>query len=246
MSDNKRSPTKIYRHPGRNVVETYTPYVPQYQVEGIEPPKYQGAIIPVGTQIAKSEPLPLDNPRRRRAPFATTIPSPTEPSRGPVPNVGNNMEHSWSSVDGQIVDDLTGEAIDGDQQMIDNNDEMSAEALGYQSGFTAANLQPQMKMRPPIMVETEASVDEDVVPYQATSNDGATDDLLSILTDLTEDSYLLLASGVPICSGPKDEIEDQARALVFGEHEICDGNPVPPDDIVILRRVQVKMGLFLE
>src|ERR1700693_3278074 len=122
MSD-KKAPTKIYRHPDRGAVDTYTPYVPQYQVEGIEPPQFRGAIIPAGTQIAKPEPLPIDNPRRRRAPFATTIPSPIEPSRGPVPNVGNNMEHSWSSVDGQIVDgqivdDLTGETVDGDQLMI--------------------------------------------------------------------------------------------------------------------------------
>jgi hypothetical protein len=51
---------------------------------------------------------------------------------------------------------------------------------------------------------------------------------------------------VPLCSGPKEEIEDQARALVFGEHEMCDGNPVPVDDIVILKRVKVKVGLFLE
>jgi hypothetical protein len=236
MSDNKRPQPKIQRHPGRSVVETYKPYVPQYQVEGIEPKKYQGAIVSPNTPIAQPEPLPLDNPRGRRSPYAATIPSPTVPGRGPVLNVGNNMEHSWSSVDGHIVDDLTGEGVDPNHPMIDNNDEVSLDALGYQNGFTAEQLQPQNQMRPPTMI--------DLPSQQAVVED--TGDLLSILSDLAEDSYLLLAAGVPICSGPKAEIEDQARALVFGEHEICDGNPIPPEEIVVLRRVQIKMGLFLE
>lgn len=238
MSDNSKPKTKIFRNPARNDGASIKPYVPQYQVHGVEPKEYHSSVVSPDTKIAVPEPLPLDNPRGRKSFYvADTAPVPMGKNLGQVPNVGNNMEHSWSSLDGQIVDDLTNENIDPNHPMIDNNDEMTPEALGFQSGPTAAHLMPPNQMRPPIMVETQDNTQHNV---------SGNDDLLSILSDLSEDSYLLLASGVPICSGPKAEIEDQARALVFGEHEICDGNPLSPEEVVVLRRVKIKMGLFLE
>jgi hypothetical protein len=130
--------------------------------------------------------------------------------------------------------------------MIDNNDYVSDAALGYQSGPTAADIvsSPRNGLRgeyqrayPPQAIEQE---------IEAVHRPADPEDLLPVLTDLDDEMYLLIVSGVPVCSGPKAEIEDQARALVFGEHEMCDGNPVPVDDIIILKRVKVKVGLFLE
>jgi hypothetical protein len=63
---------------------------------------------------------------------------------------------------------------------------------------------------------------------------------------LQEDDYLLLVDGTAICSGPMDEVQEQARGLVFGEHPLCDGEPIPVDDIVVIKRVKLKVGLFLE
>ena len=69
---------------------------------------------------------------------------------------------------------------------------------------------------------------------------------ISILQDLEEGSYLLLANGIAVCSGPLEDIQEQASALVFGEHDLCAGNPIPVEDIVILKRAVIKFGLFLD
>jgi hypothetical protein len=230
---------KLIKNPDRSKPASYKPYVPQYQVHGKEPQEYQGGAVVPGTKIARPTQLPSDNPRARRVPvrqpYAEPIASPI--GRGPVPNVGNNMEHTWSSVDGDLVDDLTGEEIDPNQQMIDNNDYVSETAFGFRNGPTAADIHPDYQVFPPKAIEQE---------IQANHIPADPEDLLPVLADLEADAYLLIVAGVPVCSGPKEEIEDQAMALVSGEHEMCDGNPVPIDDIIILKRVKVKVGLFLE
>ena len=237
-----RGKIKLHKNPSRNNASPFKHYVPQYQVHGVEPQEYRGAIVPSNAKIAgPSIPLPLDNPRAKRAPlrqpYAEAVSSPIGRGRGPVPNVGNNMEHTWSSVDGDmIVDDLS-QYLDPDHPMVDNNDFVSDEALGFQSGMTATDLNPEHRTFPPQAIENEIEANHQ-------SLDEA--DLLSILSRLVEDSYLLIVSGVPICSGPQEEIEDQARALVFGEHEMCEGHPVPLEDIIVIKRSKVKLGLFLE
>lgn len=230
---------KLIRNPERTKPQEFKPYVPQYQVHGVEPQEYHGAVVPGGAQIARPSPLPNDNPRARRAPirqpYAAATTSPI--GRGPVPNVGNNMEHAWPSDGTGIVDDLTEQEVDQNHPMIDNNDFVSEAALGFQNGLTAANIQPQYAAYPPQAIEQEV---------EAVRQPANPDDLIPVLTGLDEEAHLLIVSGVPVCSGPKEEIEEQARLMVFGEHEMCDGNPVPVDDIIILKRVKVKVGLFLE
>lgn len=235
---------KTYKNPNRDKGTDYKPYVPQYVVEGVEPREFKSAMVSSNTKIATPQPLPLDNPRGRRPalrqPYAQTTTSPIGRGKGPVPNVGNNMEHTWPNVDGDIIDDLSGEPVDPNQSMIDNNDEVSELAfnLPFRNGATAKDLVPQNPYSAHVTVEHEVQAVRQ--PLDDTNN------LLPIVADLDEGSYLLIVSGVPICSGPLEEIQDQARALVFGEHELCDGNPVPDDDIIILKRVKVKVGLFLE
>lgn len=243
MSDTSGKTKNIQRNPERNKTVNYKPYIPQYQVHGKEPQEYMGAVVPGGIQIARPN---ADNPRLKRAairqPYAAVTDSPIGRGRGPVPNVGNNMEHTWSSVDGEIVDDLSGEQFDPNQEMVDNNDFVSDQALGYQSGLAAENILGQQP-RGQVLIEEEPYPEEEVAVARMAES---TDDLLPIVAGMDDEAFLLIVTGVPVCSGPKDEIEDQARALVFGEHEMCDGNPIPIDDIIILKRVKVKVGLFLE
>lgn len=235
MSDN----VKIYKNPDRSKPEKRVSYTPQYQVIGVEPEEYKSAIAP-GMPVAAPPTLaPLaDNPRTRkpgiRQSYAETTASPVGRGKGPVPNVGNNMEHTWSSVDGEIVDDVS---LGGDHPMIDNNEFVTTEALGVSQNFheelpslnEVKNPAPIRFISPPV---TAAAPDAD--------------DVLPILYSLAEGDYLLVVNGVAVCSGPVAEIQEQARLLVFGEHEICDGNPIPVDDIVVIKRVPIKVGLFLE
>jgi hypothetical protein len=228
---------KTYKHPDRNKTESIKSYVPQYQVNGVEPGEYHGAVVPSGTQVARST---TDNPRLKRPalrqPYAPTDnPSPIGRGKGPVPNVGNNMEHTWSSDGSDIIDDITG--LDPNHPMVDNNEFVTDEAIGFRAGPIANELTktPQGQV-----------TFEEVVQARPVAQTQGTEDLIPILSELSDESYLLIVAGVPICSAPKEEIQDQARALVFGEHEMCDGNPIPVDDIIIIKRVKVKVGLFLE
>lgn len=224
---------KIYRNPDRSEPEQRSPYTPQYQVMGVEPGEYKSAIA-TGMPVAAAPATP-DNPRTRkpgvRQPYANLTNSPI--GKGPVPNVGNNMEHTWASVDGDIVDDIS---ISDDHPMVDNNEFITTEALGVSQGFHEKLLTldevkklPKSFVSPPV---TTAAPD--------------TDDVLPILYALTEGDYLLLVNGVAVCSGPANAIQEQARLLVFGEHEMCDGNPIPIDGILVIKRIPIKVGLFLE
>jgi hypothetical protein len=215
MSNDK---VKVYKNPKRSDVADTTKYIPQYQVLGVSPSEYKSAVVPENTPVIK-HPSP-DNPRIRppvNQPYAE-VPEPVFPvGRGPTPNVGNNMEHTWSSVDGHIIDDIDEYPTDPNNPMVDNNEYLSTEAF---------------QLTPDHVAPSFEDVNEDeVVP---------------ILNDLEAGSYLLLVKGVPICSGPSSEIEDQVKALIFGEHELSGGVSIPEEDLIVLKKVNIKVGVFLE
>jgi hypothetical protein len=228
---------KTYKNPERNKPDNHKSYVPQYQIMGVEPDDFKGAIVP---DSYKSNHNPTaDNPRIRpqniRQPYAESTDSPVGRGKGPVPNVGNNMEHTWSSVNGEIIDDLTNlPMIDSDHEMIDNNDYVSDAAFG-----TAEELPSLDEVKTP---PTKSFMSQKDLKKVISDND----DINSIIFSLSESDYLLIVDGVSVCSGPMAEVQEQARLLVFGEHKLCDGNPVPIDDIIIIKRVPIKVGLFLE
>jgi len=243
-SNNDGKKITVYTNPERNKPEPlHKPYVPQHEVHNKVPAKYNSAVVSGNTIVVRPNPLPLDNPRARRPamqqPYAMPSPSPVGRGINQLPNVGNTTEQSWSSVDGQIENDLD---IDPNQQMIDNNEVYTDEALGYQSGPTAQDLNPKF-MPASVIIENDPEVQDNTV-YG--SHHSGTDNLFSILSDIEPGSYILLVSGVPICSGPKEEIEDQARSFITGENELCAGVDTPQEDIMVLKIANIKVGLFLE
>jgi hypothetical protein len=219
---------KIYRNPDRNKPDSIKTHTPQYIAHDIEPVAIKATRVSNAIAISRPQPLPLDNPRAKRPlvrqPYATPMSSPV--GGGGLPNVGNNVEQTWVAVDGDMIDDFT-----GDQPMIDNNDEVTDQALGFQNGSEAVNLQP-------ILPQGQ------VVIQHAPVSSG--DDLLPVISDLQENSFLLIVQGIPLCSGPQIEIEEQARDLVFGEHEMCEGVPIPVEDVIVLKRIKIKVGLYLD
>lgn len=224
MSNGK---VKVYKNPDRSKANVVKPYVPQYQILGVEPEEFKSAVVPSNYPQAKPS---QDNPRAPRPPirqnYAPITPAVVGRGFGPIPNVGNNVEHTWSGVDEEIVDDLSGDqVIDPNHPMIDNNEFVSEEALGQ--------LTPSTQSLHSFMQESA-------------QQSATTDDLFPILQELEEGTYLLLANGIAVCSGPLAEIQEQASALVFGEHDLCGGDPIPVEDIIIVKRAVVKFGLFLE
>ncbi len=72
------------------------------------------------------------------------------------------------------------------------------------------------------------------------------DDLYKFLASLEDDEYLLFINGIPVCSGYLLDIQDQAEKFVSGSHELSLNNPIDLDDILIIKKVKIKFGLFLE
>jgi len=243
---------KTYKNPNRaNEQVEHKPYVPQYQVHGVEPKHYHGGGIALmnskgDVKIAKPSTVnPRENIRpelrqQTNQPYAE-IDTNISHIKNVMPNSGNNSEQLWAAADGEIVDDLS-DPIDTQSEMIDNNDYVSDQALGiYQSGPTAEDLE-QPKYAGKVIIE-EANNSQQ---YNKSSSNKDNNDLLVVLNELDSDAFLLIVSGVPICSGPKEEIEEQVRSFLFGDNQMCQGEPIPTEDIIVIKKVKIKVGAFLE
>lgn len=209
-----QSKVKLYKNSARKKEESYSTYVPQYQQMGVEP-----LVSPQNAVISRSPRQPQQNYSPVTLPYAE-VKSPAVGKNKPIPNVGNNIEQAWSSLDSrEVFDDL--EFSDNDHEMIDNNDYVTDEALGITKQRTQNIRQPQ---------EIGA----------------ANEDINTILQSLNNDSYILFVDDIPFCSGPKEDVENQAAQLVFGEHEYCDGQAIEVERIIILKKIKIKVGLFID
>lgn len=248
MSTDKK--VKVYKNPERNRPEPHTQYVPQYQLMGVEPEAYKSPLAPGYTVPVVKTPQ-QDNPRTPRPairqPYAEAVVSPVGRGRGLLPNVGNNLEQTWSGVDGEIVDDISG-PLDPNQPMVDNNDFVSATALGLPEEMEEEEVLPALDevANPPRKQFTDKPEDKSFLTKNELQNALTEEYLSTVIKQLEENEYLLLVEGAAICSGPEDYIQEQTRLLVFGEHELYNGNPVSVDDIVVIKRAKIKVGVFLE
>lgn len=77
-------------------------------------------------------------------------------------------------------------------------------------------------------------------------NHNTAQNLFSAVNELDDDSYLLLVHNEPICSGPISEIENEVRSLIFGEHSLCNGEPISEESIIVLKKIKIKVGVFLQ
>ena len=243
---------KLYKNKARiNQPTNLKPYVPQYQLMGVEPEEFHGKSEVSAPPIVNRIPLPKDNPRAPRPliqqPYAETVASPVGRGRGLLPNVGNNMEQTWSGVDNEIIDDIE---LDPSHPMIDNNEFVSAAALGLPGGSAEDMMEVEEEDLPEPQARSAFPVDDTEEKTFLTQNelqDALKEEYLStVLQQLDEEEYLLMVDGSSVCSGPPEEVQLQTRALVFGEHPLCNGNPIPIDDIIVLKRIKIKIGLFLE
>lgn len=227
---------KVYKNFNRDQLEVHKKYVPQYKVMGLDPEEIKSAVVPPTTQHAIPTNSKINKPTIRQ-PYAKIIPSPVGRGRGLVPNVGNNMEHTWASVDGDIIDDLSDDnIIDSSKEMIDNNEFVTNDALGIHSEYDSNSYDQTIESKKSFMTKSDL---QNVIEKS---------DLSTIASSckIKDDEYILLVNGNVLDIGSFDFIQDQVKNLVFGEHDICDVGPVPVDDLLILKRVKLKIGVFLE
>ena len=199
---------KLYKNSERNVDTAHQPYVPQYQLMGLDPEEYKSSSIPSDTSIAKGSEI---NPRDKKPPVRPLLQDSVK--NNSIPNVGHNRDFTWSGVDDQLVDDL--EDVEIMSPMIDNNDYVSDDALGVSSNSSKN--------------ETHKKVD-----------------YASDFSSIKENEYVLIINETIICSGELSVVESQVRDLVFGDHELCDGHPIPVQELIVMKRVPIKIGVFLE
>lgn len=232
---------KLYKNPDRKIPTSYKPYVPAYEVHGISPIEIAPASVPaVQKQLSRNAPVvSRNNPRirptqifRKNVPFAD-IPTTESPvGNGPLPNIGNNVEANWVSVDGDDFDDvfldeegdqLHKATLEPDRPMIDNNLD---DPNNYQD--IPEEVPPPPENRPTYMV------------------DDPEEEKVAEALDIGADDYVLIVSGNILSIGNLDVVQEEVRALCFGEHEINKTNDITLDDIIVLKRVKLKVGVFLE
>lgn len=201
----------LIKNPARLVPDQIVQYVPQYRLMEIEPTEYSSPPTPNAIVIAKGSP---ENPRLPRSavrqPYAE-VPLAKKDLPKDIPNVGNNVEHVWSSVDGEIIDDIS-EEMDPETEMVDNNEFVS-----------------------PLLGSSQ----------EQTTMEGEFQQFANMMQAVDDGEYLLLVKGVAIDKGSIIEIEPIVQDLLFGTHEICDGQPFVAEDVLVIRKVPVKIGIFL-
>ena len=226
--------TKFYPNPQRAKAiakeAQYKPYVPQYQLRGLEPEDFAStqekkkfntkfnALLVKGTpNMAASNPVYRSQDISENVPFAE-IEAPYEPID--MPNVGNNVESTWAGLSTSVIDDIGLGEYKGTKKMIDNNDYVDVDSV--------AQPMDQELPKPPQKPQTIA------VDIAMPSN-----------TELEEDEYVLAIEDAVIATGSLAHIEEEVRQLVFGEHQLCDGQAIPVENLIVLKRLKIKLGVFI-
>ena len=221
--------TKFYKNPARVDAQAqasaYKPYVPQYRLRGLEPEdftsnmehkKFNTTNVPL---MIKGTPDMFGGNANVPPSIGRNVPfAEVPPAAGNtnMPNVGNNVENTWAGLDGDVVDDLNMSDWSGTQHMIDNNDYVDIENISTRPIPTP----PQQE----VVVSEQASTD----------------------LDLQDEQYLLAIDDAIIAIGSLEAIEKEVKDLVFGDHELCGGKQIPVEDIIVLKKLKIKMGVFID
>lgn len=231
---------KFFKNPGRGQAKPPKAYVPQYAVHGVEPEMVLNGVVSETVQAGQltrhAPTISYNNPRirpvptprvQKNIPFAE-VPSGPSQMDGPLPNTGNNMENTWASFDGEVFDDLSEdslplapEELDQNHLMIDNNDSDTRNWTNI----------PQRLGHPSAPQYFAESVDEPETDF------------------LDQDyEYLLLLHNNVISAGSFEEIQEELSNLLLGKHEFCKENngPFSLEDVVVLKKMQIKVGVFVE
>jgi hypothetical protein len=135
-----------------------------------------------------------------------------------LPNVGNNVENTWAGIDSISIEEEDEVQIQN-QLMIDNNDFVK------------------------IPTNNSPLLDRLNKVYQAPQKkqDASFD---NVLASLQANDYILLIKGKIFAIGSLESIQNEITSLIF-EEKLAAMN-ASMDDLVVLKNVQIKVGVFLE
>lgn len=126
----------------------------------------------------------------------------------------------FNSINGQDFDIDGNEILFETGHIIDNNEFVS---FGY-----APNQIPQtIEIQTPFVVEAATPEKQDNTTPQV-------------------GEYILMVRGKLITTGNLDKVEKIVRGIIYGENKEFIGQGILVDDIVVLKRVDIKVGIFVE
>ncbi len=200
--------------------QNYIDNTPNYKKLNVKPTDMVpgGGVQFVVSQGSKQNPRERAVPKTRTVPFAEIITDDSFPiGVGPVPNIGNNIEHTWAGVDHDIIDDI---GLDANTPMIDNNDYVD---LGDDP--------------PPTRVEGvyQQQLDEDLQAYYC----------MNAVDTKNLDEYSLMIFGEFHSSGSLESIQKEVSDLLYNQHPISKNINITLDDITVLKKMSIKFGVFI-
>lgn len=216
---------KVYKNSNGQPIDP--DYVPNYKKMNITP---IGRPMPGAGQFVVSRGS-ISNPRERAVPQTRTIPfakvvvEDNFPiGAGPVPNVGNNIEHTWAGVDSDVVDDV---GLDDDTIMIDNNDYVDVEGLEFSAP-------------PPAQRKLEATYQQ-----QHEEDMNAYNSMNALIDTKNLSEYSLLIFGEFYSSGTLEEIQKEVTDILYNQHVLSKHASISLDDLTVLKKMPIKFGIFI-
>lgn len=240
---------KIFKNPARNNITPFQKYVPRYQIMGITPaPAATGEIamhkgfaetgmlnrnIPFAARVLPkaADPKLANNKdilyRNNNVPYAEVAEMTPDIIRGaPLPNIGNNIENTWASMDSIILNDEVEYIQDNlDHSFIDNN---------FDDEVNYINIPQKIQESPKPQIDQMIHSEETMTVFDAEQ------------LNIAYDEYILSIKGEIISTGSLEQIREEVKALVFNEHRLSEENIILIDDIIVLKRIKVKVGVFIE
>lgn len=141
-----------------------------------------------------------------------------------------------------------------------NNNRNSPDVINREPEHTRLNIKPQPWESPSLPKNashvwnpeeaahsdrSQHSIQIEEHDFEAGHEQGA-EDPLDFICDSMQNTYFVLYNNQIIAMGFFEEIQEQVSALVFGVHPLCDGEPVPADRLSVIKKVEVRVGVFLE
>ncbi len=223
--------TKFYKNPQRERAQAqeaaYKPYVPQYQLRGLTPEDF--ASTP-GTQTMGTP--KFNNKQGVLLIKGTPDMTQSQPVLRQDAPIGRNVpfaevaapaKHLGIPNVGNNIEN-TWAGIDGD--IIDDI------GLSEYSGTRK-------------MLDNNDYVDIESMAMQ-TPSISVPEEIPSPGIDLQDDEYLVAIDDTIIATGSLDMIQQEVRELIFGDHALCDGQQIPVEDIIVLKRIKIRVGVFVD
>lgn len=166
-------------------------YVPNYKKMNITPLRTPtpGAGQFVVSRGSVNNPRERVAPQTRTIPFAEVVVEDFPIGTGPVPNVGNNIEHTWAGVDGEIVDDV---GLD-DGPIIDNNDYIDLESVKIKSANEAIQYEEDMNAYNSMsaLIDTKNLNEYSLLIFGEFYSSGTLEEIQKEVTDILYNQHIL-------------------------------------------------------